>query len=198
MAKSDKLNPKKQDEVIVDLPGYAAALADYLKDSIARFAAEHPGVEVSCMALYFTNYGSSVWINYETPAHSDAWVKQYHGKEDYVIGKDPKGMFNKCPNDFKYGQSDEFYFEGLPNFYEVKWPLKFRGLDGKVKAVDSADESVGKVLLESFEPALKAFDAFGTLKRSAVFRMGICVHNTECEAFWVHTVPGAAKRRTAK
>lgn len=200
MAKSDKPKSSKQEEGVIDLPLYTKSVADYLKGSIARFAAKHPDVEVSCIALYFTNYGSSVWINYETRTHSDAWVKKYRGDKDhdYSIGKDAAGLFNKLPNDFEYGQADEFFFKGLPDFYEVKWPVKFRGLDGKVKEVDSYDESVGRVLLESFEPALKSFNVFGSLKRSAVFRMGIRVHNTDCEAFWLHTAPAPGKSDPAK
>jgi hypothetical protein len=198
MAKSDKSKSTKQEADIIDLSLYARSLADYLKGSISRFAAEHPDAEVSCVALYFTTYGSSVFINYETRSHSDAWVKKYRGNKDYSIGKDAAGLFNKLPNDFEYGQHDEFVFEGLPNFYEVKWPVKFRSLDGMVKEVDSYDESVGRVLLESFEPALKSFNAFGRLKRSDVFRMGISIHNTDCEAFWLHTAPVPDRSGPAK
>jgi hypothetical protein len=73
----------------------------------------------------------------------------------------------------------------MPNLYEIEWPVKFRGLDGKVKESDSADASVGRVLLESYEPALKSFKEFGKLRRSNVFRLGIKIHNTDCEAFWL-------------
>lgn len=181
-------NSTKQDGDVIDLSLYAKYLKDYLRDSIARFAAEHPDVEVSCIAFYFTTYGSSVYLNYETPSHSAAWVEKYQGNDDfkYYVGEDRAGFFNKEPNSFEYGQHDEFAFKALPNFYEVKWPVKFRTLDGKVKEVDSYDQSVGQVLLESFEPALKSFDQFDGLKRSDVFRMGIYVHNTTCEAFWIH------------
>jgi hypothetical protein len=200
MAKSDKSKSSKQEGYVIDLPLYTKSLTDYLKGSIARFAAERPDVEVSCIAFYFTTYGSSVYINYETQSHSDAWVKKHQGNKDYSysIGKDAAGLFNKLPNDFEFAQHDEFVFEGLPNFYEVKWPVKFRSLEGKVKKVDSYDQSVGRVLLKSFEPALKSFNEFGNLKRPSVFRMGIQVHNTNCEAFWLHSNPETGKRRAAK
>jgi hypothetical protein len=191
VAKTGRSESTKQKDDVIDLTRYATELANYLKGSIARFAAKHPDAEVSCVALYFTTYGSSVFINYETRSHSDAWVKKYQKDRDHavLIGKDAAGPFNKSPNDFEFGQHDEFRFKELPNFYEVQWPVKFRGLDGKVREVDSPDESVGRVLLESFEPALKSFDAFGKLKRADVFRMGISVHNTSCEAFWLHPAP---------
>jgi hypothetical protein len=188
VAKSDKSKSTEQQEVIVDLSLYATSLADYLKGSISRFAAKHPDAEVSCIALYFSTYGSSVFISYETKSHSDAWVKTHLGNKDYdySIGEDAAGRFYKDIYEFEYHQQDEFLFPGLPNFYEVDWPVRFRSLDGKVKEADSSDESVGRVLLDSFEPALKSFDSFGMLKRSDVFRMGIGIHNTNCEAFWLH------------
>jgi hypothetical protein len=200
MAKGDSSKLPKRRSDIIDLPLYAKSLADYLKGSITRFAAEHPDVEVSCIALYFTIYGSSVYINYETQTHSNAWVKKYRRDKalSYSMGKDAAGLFNRLPNDFEFGQYDVFVFEGLPDFYEVKWPIKFRGLDGKVRAVDSYDESVGRVLLECFEPALMSFHAFGVLKRCDVFRMGISVHNTDCEAFWIHTASAAGISGCAK
>jgi hypothetical protein len=200
MAKSGKPKSAKQEAIVIDLSLYVKSLADHLKGSITRFAAEHPDVEVSCIALYFTTYGSSVYINYETQTHSNAWVKKYRRDKvlSYSIGKDAGGFFNRLPNDFEFGQYDLFVFGGLPSFYEVKWPVKFCGLDGKVRAVDSYDESVGRVLLECFEPALKSFRAFGVLKRSDVFRMGISIHNTDCEVFWIHTATAAGTSGSAK
>ncbi len=159
-------------------------MAEYLADSIARFVDEHPNEVIACVALYFTTYGSSVFINFETLSHSDSYVEK--NQDDYSIGEDKAERFYKDPNGFQYAQKDEFVFAGLPDFYEVKWPVKFRGLNGKVKKVDSDDESVGRVLLEAFEPALKSFAAFGRLKRSDTFRMGFSIHNTDCEVFWLH------------
>src|SRR5262245_52637422 len=49
-------NPKsnRQTTDVIDLALHTKSLADYLKGSIARFAKEHPDVEVSCIAFYFT------------------------------------------------------------------------------------------------------------------------------------------------
>jgi len=176
----------EQDNLVIDLPLYAESLMEYLKGSIERFAEDHADIEISCIALYFTTYGSSVYINYETQAHSDALVSRFRGDaaNSYAIVTDAGGCFHKEMNDFEYGQHDEFAFEGLPNFYEAKWPIKFRCMDGAVREVASLDENVGRVLLEAFEPVLKSFKEFGDLKRSEVFRMGLAVHNTDCEAFW--------------
>jgi hypothetical protein len=175
-------------EVAVDLTKYTKAVNEYVEDSIKRFAKDHPDEQVSCIALYFGNYGSYVLINFETSSHSDAWVEKHRETEDfkYFVGKDEAGWFNNQPTAFAYGQHDEYAYDKLPDFYEVEWPIKVRSLDGKVKKVDSYDQSVGQVLMESFVPALKSFEKFDGLKRAETFRMGISIHNTSCEEFWIH------------
>lgn len=183
----DNPKPERQSEDLIDLFQYAQALTDYLAKSIAEFASDHPNTEISCIGLYFTTYGSSVFINYETPTHSDALVDNSGREVQFGISKDQAGYFNSDPYDFEFSQYDEFAYEGLPNFYNAKWPIKFRDLSGQVTEVDSKDESVGRVLLASMQPALQTFGRFGDLKRSKVFRMAIWIHNTHCEAFWLHT-----------
>lgn len=175
---------------IVDLARYAKSLESFLIDSVAEFANDHSDVEVSCMALYFNTYGMSVFVNYDTPAHSNARVSEYKENkiDEYYIGQDEAGLFYTSASEFAFAQQHDFVFAELPNFYKVEWPLKFRGLDGKIKSVDSYDEDVGRVLLESFEPALKSFNQFGNLNRSEVFRMGIEVHNTDCRSYWIHNL----------
>lgn len=187
-AKSSGTKSSWQDGDIIDLAARAKSVKEYLRASIARFAAEHPDTEVSCIALYFSSYGRNVYINYETRTHSDASVKKYQESKDrsYAIGRDAGGLFNKLPNDFQFAQHDRYTVQGMPKLSDAKWPVKFRGLDGKVKESDSYDEDVGRVLLDSYEPALKSFNEFGKLKRSDIFRMGISIHNARCEAFWLH------------
>ncbi len=174
----------------IDLAAYYDWLESQLIESIAEFAEDHSNVEISCMALYFDTYGMSVFVNYDTPTHSTLRVEEYRENklDEYYIGQDEGGSFYMSPSEFQFAQQHDFVFPELPDFYKAEWPLPFRGLDGGINWVDSNDEDVGRVLLDSFEPALKSFNQFSNLNRSEVFRMGIEVHNTDLRSYWLHNL----------
>jgi hypothetical protein len=169
----------------IDLAPYVTWLPAHLKGAFADFAKKHPDVEVSCIALYVTPYGGSAWINYDTQEHADAWVEKYKNNESYVR-KDEAGAFSPHPNDFAYGQAGDFEFPSFPNLYEATEPIRFRDATGKTYDSDTADENIGRIMLDFLRNVLQSFDEFGSLKRSKVFRMGISIHNTDCDAFWIH------------
>lgn len=105
--------------VMIDLRPLAKSLPIYLEDSIKRFAEKHSDTVVSCIALYATPYnGGSAWINFETQEHSDAWVAKHANDEGY-IKQDEAGRYCPFPNDFAFGQADEFNFPDFPDLYKA-------------------------------------------------------------------------------
>ncbi len=178
---------------MIDLRPIAKSLPVYLADSIGRFAKKHPDAVVSCIALYVRPYnGGSAWINFETKDHSDAWVAK-HGNDQGYVKEDEAGRFCPFPNDFAFGQAEEFNIPDFPDLYESyqndendEELLEFRDPAGNVHHVDSCNESIGGLLLEVLTNILKCFGEFGSLKRAGTFRMGVCVHETDCEMFWIH------------
>lgn len=174
---------------MIDLAPISASLAAYLSDSISRFALKHPDAQVSCIALYVTPYGGDAYINFETPQHSDQWVAEHQALPQGYIQSDSAGTFCSAPNDFAFGQEDYFPFPGFPNlheYFENNDTLSIRDSKGQIYEVDSYDESIGRVLFEMAASVLRDFNGFGRLNRTDVFRLGVCVHNTDIEKFWIH------------
>jgi hypothetical protein len=174
------------DATLVDFARTKQVVARMLAKGVARFAKEHPDVEVSCIGLFGQGFGHCTALCLETPQHSDTYVKRW--AEGGFVGKDKLGQFTNNIYEFAYCEYDSVDFDFWPDLYDVGPDFKINMPDGKLvrRSTDkNGNEAIDKPLLELLVQVLREAGPFKGLRRAKPFRLGVEIANSAFVKFWV-------------
>lgn len=171
----------------IDLRSYEDSITEFLSDSVERFASEHAGAKVSAMGIFCSSFPGYFVLAFDTREHSDLHVQEFQQNGPEWFGEDPKGTFCDNPPDFAF-QFGEFEFPGFPDLHEVDPSLSITTLDGSIQNVHlehDGDEGLNEVIFPFLLAIIERFQGYLSLNREPIFRIGVCMHDSTFEKFWL-------------
>lgn len=174
--------------MLIDLRKLREPLTEKMRKALVSFSKKHPDEQICTVAIWGDGFHgtAALWLN--TPDSSAASVKANidHGFAWY--GEDRQGRFCNSPCDFCYSLG-EFDFPRYPDFYRVEddIPVDFITLEGTKERADpeEGDERKNQIVFPFLKAVVTDLQPFAELSRVAPFRVGVRMHDSWCEEFWL-------------
>jgi len=180
---------------LIDLERYKQPVKTLIDQTVARFASEHPDTTVSMLVIGYAGFNPSVMVALDTPAHSDAHVREFLQEGAWAYGEDQFGKFCKNAWSCEF-QLSEYQFDGFPNLYDTP-ALSIKELTGEVRHLSFGDddeestdeehgnEAINGVMHRFLVTVLRNIEKLKILNRAPIFRVGVYIHDSAFSSFWV-------------
>lgn len=181
--------------ISIDLRNFRIPVTSFVKDAVAKFAAEYPNVEISTVDLSGDGFHGWITIHFDTMANSDSTLQEtlqmYPEMQEstWWYGEDQHGRFGIYGEEFAFSGQSAIGLPDYPDFYSVdpEEEVVYIDLDGQAISIDreEGNEAFNEVFFTFLKPLLRSLEPFDGLRLAKVARAGIEVYDSKYGEFWV-------------